>query len=487
MRPLVVIHYLGILLGLQSLFMVVPFLASLYYQEHDQLPLLASALATALVGGSLWRWTRKQPGPMLRRESFLVVALAWALASVFGALPFLLAGTFTNPVDAYFEAMGGFSTTGASVLSDIEAQPHGILLWRGLMQWLGGIGIIAFFLGAMPLGRVGAAGASAMYEDEMPGPQAERVTPRLRGTIKTLWQIYLFFTLVELLLLLLVARIPLFDALTTTLSTVASGGYHPRNASVGHYDSAAVDWIVTTFMVLAGVNFGLYFLIGKRKIRRALADTELRVYLGILAGLSLLVTLDLLLNGVYTSPLEALRFGTFEVVSQQTGTGFATADYDTWSWFAKALLLLGMFIGGSSGSTCGGLKILRLIVVAKYAHRQIYSVFSPRVVLPLKIGGRVISDGIVKESVGFFIVYQSVFLFSILALTGLGLDLITAVGGTAATVGIVGPGLGQVGPTLNYADTPDLAKLVFIFNMYVGRLDLWTVLILLRPAFWRAP
>ncbi len=484
MRPTVVVHYLGGLLILLGGFMLIPLGVSVIYQEHDQSAFLASSLVTALVGATMRYWTRKQPGPMQRKESFLVVALGWALASAFGALPYILAGAFTGVIDAYFESMSGFTTTGSSVLADIEAQPHGILFWRDLTQWLGGMGIIALFIALVPMTRIGAAGGSALFEDEAPTPQVDRVTPRIRDTAKALWLIYTVMTAVEILLLLVVGM-PLFDSVTNAFGTMATGGFSPRNASIAHYRSAAVDWIIIAFMAIAGANFGLYYLTWKGRIRRALADTELRVYLAILAGISLLVSIDLMLNAGYTSFGEALRFGAFAIVTQQTTTGFATADFNTWPWFSKSLILLVMFIGASSGSTGGALKVVRLVIVAKYAHRQMYSVFHPRAVLPLKLGGRAIPDNIVRESVAFFILYQSIFLFSTLTLNALGLDFVTALSGVAATLGNIGPGLGQVGPVLNYSLMPDLAKIIFIFDMYVGRLELWTVLILLRPAFWR--
>lgn len=483
LRPAVVTHYLGMLLLLLGGLMLLPLVVSVLYREHDQLPLLVSALITASAGGILWFRTRLEARPMLRRESFVVVGVGWVLASAFGALPYLLAGTFSSPVDAYFEAMSGFSTTGASVISDIEAQPHGILFWRCFTQWLGGMGIITLFIALVPLTRIGAAGASALFEDEAPTPQVDRITPRIRDTAKSLWLIYAGISLAQLVLLLL-AGMPIFDSITNTLGTMPTGGFSPRNASIAHYGSAAVDWIIVLFMVIAGTNFGLFYLMWRGRLLRVLVDTELRVYMGILLGGSLLVVGDLVLHAGYSLG-DAVRFGTFEVVAQQTTTGFATADYDVWPWFSKIVLLAVMFVGASSGSTGGGLKVIRLMIVAKYAHRQLYSVFHPRVIMPLKIGGRVIPEGILKESVAFFIVYQGIFVLSLLAVTALGVDFITALGGVAATVTNVGPGLGQVGPTMNYASMPDAVKLIYVFNMWVGRLELWTVLILLRPAFWR--
>ena len=423
---------------------------------------------------------------MLRRESILVVGLVWTLASVFGALPYLLAGTFSSPIDAYFETMSGFTTTGASVLTDIEAEPHGILFWRDFTQWLGGMGIIALFIALVPLTRIGAAGTAAMFEDEAPAPQVDRVTPRIRDTAKALWAVYLGITVAELLFLLLLGM-PIFEAVTNTFGTMATGGYSPRNASIAAYNSPAIEWVIIVFMAISGANFGLYYLALRGRVAKVLADTEMRVYLAILGGASLLVTLDLMINLRGIAFLDALRLGIFQIVSLQTTTGFATADYDAWPWFSKTLILVVMFIGASSGSTGSALKVIRVVILAKYAFRQLYVVFRPRAILPVKMAGKVIPDNIVRESVAFFVVYEAVVVASILAIAAMGMDFVTAVSSTLATIGNVGPGLARVGPVANYADMPDLAKVIFSFNMWVGRLELWTVLVLLRPAFWREP
>lgn len=484
MKIAIVFRYLGLLLLLLSGLMLIPFGVSLLYREPDQLAFLISASITAGAGAALWYRSRQPIPPLQRKESFVVVALAWLLASAFGALPYMFAGTFTSYIDAYFEAMSGFTTTGASVMTNIEVHPHGILFWRGFTQWLGGMGIITLFIALVPLVGIGSGGATSLYEDEVPAPQADRVTPRIRDTAKALWAIYVGFTLAEILLLSL-AGMPLFESITNSFGTMATGGYSPRNSSIGHYNSPVIEWIVIAFMAAAGANFGLYYLMRMGRVGKALMDTELRVYLGILLGCSLLVALDLMANEGYLSAADALRHGAFAIVSQQTTTGFVVPDYDIWPGFSKLLILVVMFIGASSGSTGGGLKVIRLVIVAKYAYRHLYSVFNPRAVLPLKVGGRAVSDGVVKESVGFFILFQLVFLISLVALTAMDIDIVTAASGVVATLGNVGPGLALVGPTQNYAWLPDLAKLILTFDMLVGRLELWTVLILLRPAFWR--
>ncbi|MGI5837026.1 MAG: TrkH family potassium uptake protein [Chloroflexota bacterium] len=486
MRLIVVGHVLGILLFLLGGLMLVPLGVSLLLQESDWPALLASSLITISVGGSLWFWTRKQPGLMQRKESFVVVAMAWLLASAFGALPYMLAGTFTSFIDAYFEAMSGFTATGASVLADIEAQPQGILFWRSFTQWIGGLGIIALFLGIVPLVRVGGGGATALYEDEASGPQADRVTPRIQETARAAFRTYVAFTLLGVILLVL-AGMSIFDAASHIFSAIATGGFSPKNASIAYYKNPAVHWIITVFMVLGGINFGLYYFFWKAKFRQLWQNTELKIYLAMVVAGSMLVTTDLLLQARDTSLYDILTRGTFQYISLQTGTGLVIADYDQWPGFSKTLMLFAMFVGASAGSTCGALKVVRLVVLAKYAHRQIYSVFHPRVISPLKLNGRALPDHIVRETVAYFIVYEAVFLASTLAVSAMGLDFSAAITGSLATLATVGPGFGQVGPLFNYAWIPDLAKVIFTFNMFVGRLEFWTVLILLRTAFWKEP
>ncbi len=484
MRPQVIIYLLGVLLSLLGVLMLVPFGVSVLYRGPDQAALLVSALVTGGAGGAMWFFTRKQSGAVKRKESFIVVALAWLLASAFGALPYLLAGSFANPIDAYFEAMSGFTTAGASVMTDIEVHPQGILFWRSLTQWIGGLGIVALFLGILPMVRVGGLGASALYEDEVTGPKADRVTPRIQETAGAALRSYLVFSLLGTTMLV-VAGMSVFDASTHTLSAIGTGGFSIRNASMGYYDSPAIHWIVSIMMVLGGVNFGLFYFVWKGKATLMLRSTEFRVYLGMVVAGSLLVATDLLLHGRVTSVFEAVTKGTFQFVSLHTGTGLVIDDYDQWPGFSKTLMLFAMFVGASAGSTCGALKVVRLVMLAKYAHRQVYSAFHPRVILPLKMNGKVIPEEIVRETVSFFVVYEAVLVVSTLAVSAMGLDFITAFTGSLATMAIVGPGFGGVGPTLNYSAIPDPAKVVFMFNMFVGRLEFWTVLILLRSAFWK--
>ena len=481
MRIKVVLHYLGLLIAIVGFSMLLPLAWSLYYREPDS---LAFAVSMALSIGSgllLWRLTPAGEGRLSRREAIMLVAGGWILASAFGALPYELAGTFQSYLDAFFEAMSGFTATGATLLASIESQPHGILLWRSLTQWLGGMGIITLFVALFPMFGIGAA---HLVEAEMPGLQAERLTARIRDTAKAVWLLYLGFSGLEFFLLWL-ARMPVFDALAVTFSTMATGGFTPTSLSIGAYNSPFVEGIIIFFMMAAGVNFGLYyFLLWKRQPGRLFGNSEFRLYIALLIGACLLIVLNLI-NSMGLSIGEAFRYGSFQAVSIMTTTGFVTANFNAWPAFAKSALLILMIIGASAGSTGGGIKVIRLLVLSKYAYRRILLFFNPRAVIPLKVGGNTLSEGVVSGVIGMSILYFAILIVGFLVMSALGLDHITALSSVAATMGTVGPGLGLVGPTANYLCIPAAGKVVLIVCMLVGRLELFTVLVLLTPSFWK--
>ena len=483
MRVGVVLHYLGPFLAGIGVLMVVPLAASLIYRESDTFPFLISLAVTAGTGLLLWLLTRPHRGDRLsRREALVLVVGVWLAAALFGALPYKLSGTFPGYLDAYFEAMSGFTTTGASVLTSIESQPHGILLWRELTQWLGGMGIVVLFVAVLPLIGVGA---SHLVEGELPGPKGQRLTARIRDTARILWQLYLGLSALEVVALL-AAGLPFFDALLNTLGTMPTGGFCLKDLSIGAYNSVPVEIIILIFMVLAGTNFQLfYFLLWKRRFSIILADREVRWYLGILGAASLFIVIDLALNTNF-SVGNAFRYATFHAVSIQTTTGFATADFGGWPPFSQSVLLVLMIVGASACSTGGALKVIRIAVLAKYAYRQILLIFSPRSIRPLKLAGRVLPERMVSEIVGLSILYFAALVLGSIFMSAVGLDSLSALSSVAATLGNVGPGLGAVGPAMNYAFVPDIGKVALTFFMIIGRLEIWTVLVLLTPAFWRA-
>lgn len=482
MRIKVVFHYLGLLITGLGLTMLFPLGLSLYYNEPDFSAFAISASITVGSGLLLWRLTPGGEGRLSRREAIMLVAGAWVLASAFGAIPYELAGTFPSTLDAYFESVSGYTTTGASVLTSIENQPHGILLWRNLTQWLGGMGIITLFVALFPLLGMGAA---YLVEAEMPGPQAERVTARIRDTVKALWWMYLGFSGLEFILLWQAGGMPPFDALIVTLGTMPTGGFTATTLSIGAYNSVVIEGIVATFMILAGVNFGLYyFLFHKRQPGRLFNNPEFRLYIGILTASVVLIAVNLM-GGMALSVGEAFRYSSFQAVSIMTTTGFSTADFNLWPSFAKAALLILMIIGASAGSTGGALKVTRVLVLMKYTYRRILLAFNPKAVLPLKVGESALSEKIVSAIIGTIILYFITLITGFLIMSALGLDHVTALSSVFATLGNIGPGFGLVGPAVNYLFIPPLGKVLLIIYMLAGRLELLTIFVLFTPSFWK--
>lgn len=460
--------------------MLLPLGCSLYYREPDS-SAFAISLGICLSSGLLlWRLT---PGGELRfsqREAIMLVAGGWVLASAFGAIPYVLAGTFRSYLDAYFEAMSGFTTTGASVLADIESQPHGILLWRHLTAWLGGMGIITSFVALFPIFGMGAA-----YLFKAETSLIEKLTARIRDTVRSLWLLYLGFSALEFILLWQAGRISPFDAITVTFSTMATCGFAPKNLSIGAYNSLTVECIVIAFMTIAAVNFGLYyFLFWKRQPKRLFSDPEFRLYISLLTGASIFIALNLI-KGMGLSIGDAFRYGGFNTVSIMSTAGFSTADFNLWPAFAKATLLMLMIVGASSGSTGGAIKVIRFLVLMKYIYRRILLAFNPKAIIPIKLGGKVLSEEVISRIIGMVILYLTVLFVSFLIMSAVGLDQVTAFSSVATCMANCGPGLGLVGPMANYFFIPTLGKVVLIICMLVGRLELLTVFALLAPSFWK--
>ncbi len=483
MRIKVVLHYLGLLIAIIGLTMLLPLGWSLFNNGTDA-PAFAISMAISLGAGLLlWRLIPVKERRMSRREAIVLVAGGWIAASLFGALPYFLSGALPSFLDAYFEAMSGYTTTGATVFTSIESQAQGILLWRSLTQWLGGMGIIMLFVALFPILGIGAA---HLAEAEMPGgQQGEKLTARMRDTAKALWLIYFGMTITEFILLL-IARMSIFDAITVTLSTTPTGGFAPTGLSIAAYNSLFIEAIVIFFMVAAGVNFGLYyFLIFKRQPMHLLKNPEFKLYIALIIGVIIIINLDLIVN-MGLPFAEALRYSSFQTVSIMTTTGFTTTDFNIWPELAKSVLLILMVIGASAGSTGGALKVIRLLVLAKYTYRRILLAFNPRAVIPLKIAGSTIPEGVTSRIIGLAILYFVTLVAGFLIMSALpDIDNITALSSVAASLGNVGPGLGMVGPVENYYFIPAVGKGVLIFCMLAGRLELFTLMMLFTPAFWR--
>jgi trk system potassium uptake protein TrkH len=481
MRFNIVFHYLGLILTILGLFMLVPFLWSLIKGETCSLVFGISTATTVGCGLLLWQLIKTDNNKLSRREAIMLVAGSWILVSVFGSLPYVISGTFPNIMDAWFESVSGFTTTGATVMTSIEDKQQGILLWRGLTQWIGGMGIITLFVALFPLLGIGA---SHLVESEMPGPQAEKLTPRIRDTAKTVWILYVGFSVFEFILLI-VAGLSAFDAITVTFGTMPTGGFAPVNMSIESYNSLFVDIVIIVFMTIAGVNFGLfYFLVWKRQVKQLIQNAEFRLYIMLILISTMLITVNLIAS-MDISFGEALRHGSFQVVSIMTTTGFNTVDFNIWPAFAKAILLTLMIIGACAGSTGGALKVVRLLVLVKYAYRRIILAFNPRVVVPLKIGGTVLPENIISGIIGMAIVYAATIFIGFLIMSAVGLDHVTALSSVIASAGNVGPGLNLVGPASNYEFIPLPGKFVLTVCMIVGRLELFTVFMIFIPPFWK--
>lgn len=478
MRPGNIIHILGFLLAIAAASLLLPALVSVIHNESPSC-FLISALIGLLPGVAAWRLTRIR-GDLRIREATAIVALGWATLSLLGSLPFILSGALPRLTDAYFETISGFTTTGASVFAEVESLPRGILFWRALTQWLGGMGIILLSVAILPfLG----AGGMALFRAEAPGPVKDRLVPRVTGTAKRLWAIYATLSVV-MVVLLLTGGMGIFDAVCHALATMATGGFSTRNASVGAYGSAYIEWIVILFMLLAGTNFSLHFRSLRGGPRAYWTDPEFRLYLLTVVGCTAFLGFQLVQTG---APIghQAARDASFQLVSVMTTTGFATADFARWSSAAQQLLLGLMLLGACAGSTAGGMKVVRLMILVKFVRAEIKRHLHPTAVIPVRVGDTVIHRDVLQGVLGFLVLLALLFFVSILALTSMGLDLVTAAGAVAACLGNVGPGLGSVGPIGNYGHLPDAAKWLLSFLMLTGRLEIYTVLMLFAPSYWK--
>jgi trk system potassium uptake protein TrkH len=476
----------GVILAL-GLSLIVPLVLSVLYADGSWVSFFIPAAVMILAGSAGLRTATapaRTPRYISNRDVYLSVTLAWVVAALLGGVPFLVEGTFDSPIDSTFEAMSGFTTTGSTLLSDIEAQTPSILFWRSMTQWLGGIGIVVLFVAVAP--AIGA-GAARLLGAEVSGLTQTRLTPRIADTAKVLLVIYLAISLAETIALLAVGM-PLYDAVVHTFTTVATGGFSPKTASIGFYDSFAVETVIVFFMTASGVSFSLYYLLFTRRRFDVVLDRELIAYLGILLGAVLFVWGVLVFKGVYetTSWDTALRDSVFSVVSIATTTGFVTADFDKWDTAAKVILVLLMFIGGCAGSTAGGIKIIRIIVVFRTVLQDIFRMVHPRSVTPLVVGGRMVPEGIRLAVLGLFAAWIAIFgAASVLVALQDNLTLTSSATAVAATLNVIGPGLGQVGATESFEIVDPFGRVVLTVCMLLGRLELFTALALLSPAFWK--
>ena len=477
----IILQFIGILLIIEGLFMFTGIPFSLYYCERKCLSLLYSGLITSGTGVVLWLLTRKAERNIGKREGYIIVTATWLVISLFGSLPYLISNAIPNFTNAFFETISGFTTTGASIQVDIESLPRGLLFWRSLTQWIGGMGIIVLSVAILPILGIGGM---QLFVAEMPGTgiTPDKLHPRITQTAKRLWLIDVFFTFIEAALLLL-GGMNLFDSLCHSFTTMSTGGFSTQNASVAGY-APYIQYVIVLFMIIAGTNFTLHYLGMHGKIREVWKNEEFRYYILFTFGFVVLITVFILWYSD-VGVEKAFRDSLFQVVSIVTTTGFVTSDYLIWPGNLWIFIFLLMFIGGSAGSTAGGIKIARQILLLKNSALEFKRMIHPKAVIPVRFNGRAVPQDIIHMIMAFFLFYILIFFAGTFIMTLLGLDFDTAIGATIASLGNIGPGIGAVGPVDNYSALPNAAKWLSAFLMLLGRLELFTVIILFSPSFWK--
>jgi len=487
MNKRVVFHIVAIVTLVIGLAMGLCSGLSYFWQDPSraQNSLLISSIVTAVFALTLMFLTRGKVN-LSRRDGFAVVTFGWLFAAFFGALPYILSGVIPDPIAAFFETMSGFTTTGASVLPDgayptLECIPRGILFWRALTHWFGGMGVLVLCVAILPFLGVGGM---QLYRAEMPGPSKDRLTPRITTTAKLLWGVYALLTAIEILLLKFVGKMDWFDSICHTFATMATGGFSTHTASIGYYDSAIVDSIIILFMFLAGINFSLHYYALTGKLNRYFKDPEFRFYFLFWLVCGLFITGNVW-GTIYSDFGESLRVSFFQTTSILTTTGFVTADFDLWPQPSRMLLVLMMFVGGCAGSTGGGIKVVRIMIMCKKMIKEVRQFMRPKAVLQVKLGCKPVEAEVVANIAAFFTIFIVIFVIASFLMTFFTPNLETAVTSVVATLGNIGPGLNAVGATQNFAAIPATGQVILSICMLLGRLELYTVLILFLPSFWR--
>ena len=474
-----VLKNLGILLVCEALAMFPSLIVASIYGEKSVWAFFYTILLLLIIGVPSGFIKPKNKGIYVR-EGFAIVAIGWLLVSFFGAFPFYFSGVIPSLVDSFFEASSGFTTTGASILQQIEGLPRGILFWRSFTHWVGGMGVLVLTMAILPSAGTGAL---QIMKAESPGPSPGKLVPKVKETAKILYGIYIVITIVEIVLLKF-AGMSWYDSLIHTFGTVGTGAFSNMNLSVGSYNNVYIEMIITIFMFVCGANFALYYQVFKGNFKGFFKDEEFKLYGFIVIIAIVLIALNIYGN-IYEGALQSFRYSAFQVVSIITTTGYATADFNTWPVFSKIILFFLMFVGGCAGSTGGGMKNIRILLLFKAAKRDLLKIIHPRAVYSVRVGGKTVNERTLSEVLGFFFMYIMVFCGAILIVSIEGKDLVTTITSVAATIGNIGPGLGLVGPMGNFSEFTDLSKLVLSFCMLVGRLEIYPILLLTFPGFWK--
>ena len=490
----IIISFLGLTSMLNGVFMLLAVPFSIYHQEDAKWGILYAGLITIVIGFVMWFFNRDAEKNLQKKEGYLIVTFGWLILSLTGTLPYILTESIPEFTNAFFETISGYSTTGASILTDVESMPKGILFWRSATHWIGGMGIIVLTIAILPLLGIGGM---QLFMAEAPGPSADKMHPRITETAKRLWLIYFSLTITEFLLLK-IAGMGWFDAINHAMATLSTGGFSTKNASVAYWNGMPlVQYIITLFMFIAGTNFMITYFVFKGKWQRILKNEEFKWYflgtLGIVIVITLLIVhfQDPTLQTVVEHPMpwgkteSAFRHAGFQVIAILTTTGFVTADFTMWNSFATMIIFSLFLIGGSAGSTSGGVKIVRHIMMIKSSLLEFKKLLHPSAIIPVRYGGKAVHQSIIFNILSFFVLYMLIFVLSAITLTFLGLDFVSALGAAASSLGNIGPAIGSLSPVDNYEHLSIAAKWFCTFLMLIGRLELFTVLILLTPYFWK--
>ncbi len=477
------------MLVITGLSMLIPTVISWSFSEPDLSGHLQSMIICIVVGIPFWLITRRSRA-LNSKDGFAIVSFAWLIVAFAGSLPFYLSGTIPNFTDAWFEAMSGVTTTGATIIGNpttlpnlpngIESMPHGILFWRSFLQWIGGMGIIVFTIAILPLLGVGGV---QLFKAEVPGPVADKIRPRVKETAKILWMVYVGFTFLQFLLLGF-AGMPWFDSICHAFTTMPTGGFSTQNASIAAYSNPLIHYVIIFFMFIAGVNFTLHFRAITGNFKSYFKDYEFKVYFFILFFATTFIFFNISYSELDLSH-NTFRISLFQSLALMTGTGYANANYELWPFFSQLLLFFMMFFGAMGGSTSGGLKIARVILLIKYAASETRRMLHSRAIIPIRIGDRTISDDVIRNTLGFFLIYLSFFVMTALVLTALNFDFLSSLSAAASAIGNVGPAFGAFGPTDNYALLHPIGKWMMTFCMLLGRLEIFTIMVLFSRTFWR--
>ena len=475
-----VVYVLLNIAKIEGLLMIIPGIVSLIYGEYNTAKVILTIAILLAAFGFIFTLKKPRRIDIFAKDGLFIVGIAWITFSLLGALPFYFTGSISSYVNAVFETVSGFTTTGSTILTDIESLPNGILFWRSFTHWIGGMGVLVFVLAIIPL-----AGSRSMniMKAEVPGPTVDKLVPKTKQTAKILYFIYVGLTILQVIFLVL-GKMPLFDSILTSFSTAGTGGFSNKNNSIAYYDSAYIDGVVTVFMILFGINFNLFYLALLKKFRRIFKSEELRTYIAIIAVSTLLITFNI--REMYPSFLKAFRYASFQVATIITTTGFMTADFNMWPMFSKAILLLLMIVGACAGSTGGGLKVSRVLIMVKHIKCEIKRLLHPRAMVSVKIDKKTVETSVISSVLAYLLVYFSLIVISFLLISINEFDFETSLTSVITCINNVGPGLGAiVGPTGNFSSFSDFSKIILSFDMLLGRLEIFPILLLFSPRMYK--